>query len=121
MGRIMNVISLGPLEQAVMAIIWRDGNVPVRHVWHELQKDRPIAYTTVMTLMHRLTEKGFLQQEKKGKTHFFSALHSQHQTLHNLVKKTLAAFVDRFGEEAIAAFAEETEQQHQPSSRKKSA
>lgn len=114
----MNVTSLGPLEQEIMSIIWRDGEVCVRHVWKLLQAQREIAYTTVMTLMHRLTEKGFLAQKKVGKTHYFVAVQSQQQTLHHLVQRTLAAFVDRFGEEAIVAFAEEASS-HQPKTGKK--
>ncbi len=96
-----------------MNAIWNKKEVTVREVWMDLLQDRKIAYTTVMTLMHRLTEKGFLSQCKKGRIHAFSACQNQHETVHQLVQHTIQQFVDRFGDEAIAAFAAEADHFHQ--------
>ena len=46
---------LGELEARVMRRIWdRDGPVTVRDITDDLRRDRPIAYTTVMTVMDNL-------------------------------------------------------------------
>jgi hypothetical protein len=52
---------LGPLEHAVMGIVWAHAApITVRHVYAALGADCNLAYTTVMTTMMRLTEKGML-------------------------------------------------------------
>jgi hypothetical protein len=52
---------LGPLEHAVMRIVWAHAApITVKHVFEALSADRDVAYTTVMTTMVRLAEKGML-------------------------------------------------------------
>jgi predicted transcriptional regulator len=51
-----------------MAILWRDEQATVRDVWQQICATRPLAYTTVMTTMTRLAEKGLLTQEQLGTT-----------------------------------------------------
>jgi hypothetical protein len=52
---------LGPLEHAVMRIVWAHAApITVKHVFEALSADRDVAYTTVMTTMVRLAEKGLL-------------------------------------------------------------
>ena len=49
---------LGPLETEIMQIIWQDERSTVKKVHRKLSQQRDIAYTTVMTTMSRLAEKG---------------------------------------------------------------
>jgi predicted transcriptional regulator len=56
----------GPLEREIMAILWRDEQATVRDVWRQILATRSLAYTTVMTGMVRLAEKGLLTQERQG-------------------------------------------------------
>lgn len=61
---------LGDLERAVMDVLW-DGAIPpagvtVRDVAEALQ-DRDLAYTTVMTVLDRLTGKGMVERERDGR------------------------------------------------------
>jgi predicted transcriptional regulator len=53
---------LGPLEVAVMEILWGRGESVVRDVVDRLE--RPLAYTTVMTTLDRLYKKGLLDRRK---------------------------------------------------------
>jgi predicted transcriptional regulator len=53
---------LGPLEIAVMEILWARGDSVVRDVVDRLE--RPLAYTTVMTTLDRLYKKGLLERRK---------------------------------------------------------
>jgi predicted transcriptional regulator len=55
-------LELGPLEMAVMEILWAHGETNVREVAERL--GRPLAYTTVMTTMDRLYKKHFLVRRK---------------------------------------------------------
>ena len=56
---------LGDLECEIMEIVWKlsssNPTVTVREVYDALRKKREIAYTTVMTTMVRLSEKGLLK------------------------------------------------------------
>ena len=58
----------GDLEAAVMDLIWRSQRpVLVRDVVEQIQPERPLAYTTVMTVMDNLHRKGFLSREMVGR------------------------------------------------------
>lgn len=62
---------LGDLEGAIMHVVWQQPEVTVRAVQAALQPTRPLAYTTVLTVMSRLAQKGVLIARKDGKTHHF--------------------------------------------------
>jgi len=58
----------GDLEAAIMDVMWRrDEPATVRQVLDGLTRGRPVAYTTVMTVMDTLHRKGFLQRERTGR------------------------------------------------------
>ena len=53
---------LGPQELQIMKVIWDQGRVTVRDVYETLLRRRHVAYTTVMTMMNILEQKGFLRK-----------------------------------------------------------
>jgi len=57
---------LGPLETEIMQTIWQDERSTVKKVHRKLSQQRDIAYTTVMTTMSRLAEKGVLNRHREG-------------------------------------------------------
>jgi predicted transcriptional regulator len=104
-------ISLGPLEKNVMDCVWREEIVSVKDVHSCLKKSRKIAYTTVMTVMTRLTEKGLLKRKKHGKAFIYSPKRTREQTAKKMIGKIIDSLVDQFGEEAVVAFSDELEHQ----------
>ena len=63
---------LGDLERVVMEHLWtlaheQPDGVTVREVLSRLEDDRTIAYTTVMTVLDRLTKKGLVTRERDGR------------------------------------------------------
>jgi predicted transcriptional regulator len=65
---------LGELEAAVMDLVWtRGAPVTVRDVLTDLHPVRPLAYTTVMTVLDNLHRKGSLQREMAGRAHRYTA------------------------------------------------
>jgi predicted transcriptional regulator len=62
---------LGPLEIALMEILWTGGEGNVRDVIDRL--GRPLAYTTVMTTLDRLYKKGLLARRKSERAFIYSA------------------------------------------------
>jgi predicted transcriptional regulator len=62
--------TLGPLEIAVMEILWAQGQGNVHEVVQKLS--RPLAYTTVMTTLDRLFKKGLLDRRKSERAFVYS-------------------------------------------------
>lgn len=63
---------LGKLEKLIMDRIWSwDHPVAVREVLEDLQRERTLAYTTVMTVMDNLHRKGVLTREKDGRAYLY--------------------------------------------------
>ncbi len=56
---------LGGLEAEIMEQVWRSGSTTVRDVHRAIGGRRDLAYTTVMTVVGRLAEKGLLRREGK--------------------------------------------------------
>lgn len=99
---------LGELEAAVMAICWRDGERTVHDVVTELARtrpDRPVAYTTAMTVMTRLAEKGLLHRTAQGRRYAYRAALSREAYLGQLSARIVDDLVADFGDVALAHFA----------------
>ena len=70
-----------------MKIVWRLGSATVRDVYEELLKRRKIAYTTVMTMMGTLEEKGYLaKSESVGRAYVYKPAETERNVLGGLVQ-----------------------------------
>ncbi|MDI5962861.1 BlaI/MecI/CopY family transcriptional regulator [Streptomyces sp. SL13] len=66
---------LGDLEDAVMTRVWQwNRPLTVREVLEDMQQERSIAYTTVMTVMDNLHQKGWLRREHEGRAYRYEAV-----------------------------------------------
>ena len=54
-----------------MAALWDAGQATVHEIRAQLLPHRPLAYTTVMTVMDRLARKGVVEREKRGRAHLY--------------------------------------------------
>ena len=98
---------LGELEAAVMQIIWRHEEVTVREVREILQPTRPLAYTTVMTIMSRLAQKGVLTTRKQGKVFYYRATVTPDQFIAQRAQRAVQDVLANFGDAAMAYFLHE--------------
>jgi BlaI family transcriptional regulator, penicillinase repressor len=57
-----------------MKVLWSRGQGTVHDVRGDLFPRRPLAYTTVETLLQRLAQKGVLTREKRGRRHLYRPL-----------------------------------------------
>ena len=79
-------------ELELMKIVWRrEQGVTVRDVYEALRARRPIAYTTVMTAMKTLEQKGYLKASQQDRAHLYRPVRSRHQVIRSMVRE----FVDR--------------------------
>lgn len=66
---------MGELEDAVMSRVWEwNRPVTVREVLEDLERDRTIAYTTVMTVLDNLHQKGWVRREVDGRAYRYTAV-----------------------------------------------
>ena len=56
-----------------MSVVWDRGHATVQDVKDALGGRRPLAYTTIMTVMGRLVLKGVLRRSKKGRAYVYTA------------------------------------------------
>lgn len=62
---------LGPLEAEIMGLVWQQGQTTVKQIHRMLSRQREIAYTTVMTTMSRLADKGILKRTRRGMAYLY--------------------------------------------------
>lgn len=104
--------SLGDLEAVVMDHLWSaDVGMTVRDVLERLDREPPLAYTTVQTVMDNLHRKGFLSREKEGRAYRYlptkgRAEHTA-ELMHDLLSDsgdrsvTLLQFLDRMSPKEV--------------------
>lgn len=72
-------------ELAIMNIVWERGQATVRDVYEVMLQERKIAYTTVMTTMKIMQEKGHLKKRSQGRAYVYSPAQPKSQVIRNLV------------------------------------
>jgi predicted transcriptional regulator len=105
-------LSLGPLEREILEIIWSIGSVTVRDVHQQIlaDPDRELAYTSVTTVLKRLTQKGWLGCDRQDKTFIWRALVNREQALALFAYEQLQQFLAVGNPDIVAAFANQLDQ-----------
>jgi len=98
---------LGELEAAIMDILWARDETTVREVVDELNQSRSLAYTTVLTVMGRLVDKGLLTQDKVGRAHLYRPAMSREAYAAQTAGQIIRSLVEDFGDIALAQFSQE--------------
>ncbi len=62
------------LELEILKVLWDEAPLPVRDVRDRLEEHagRPLAHSTVITMLNIMVRKGYLRRKKQGKAFFFS-------------------------------------------------
>ncbi|HSR49802.1 MAG TPA: BlaI/MecI/CopY family transcriptional regulator [Acidobacteriota bacterium] len=91
-----DIPDLGPLEFTLVRLLWKSGPASARQILerYNARSDKPLAYTTVMTLLTRLSEKGVLDVDRSRQPFQFTARVSREQ----LLRQRVHDFVDLFFE-----------------------
>jgi predicted transcriptional regulator len=96
--------ALGDLEADIMERVWQEDEVKVRDIYESIAKDRDIAYTTVMTVMGRLSDKGILSKEREGKHYVYTPAISREEFNKAMVSSFVTGIKDDLGANALAFF-----------------
>jgi predicted transcriptional regulator len=91
--------TLTPQELAIMKVVWRLESATVRDVYEAMRAERTIAYTTVMTMMRILEEKGYLRKSSAERAHVYTPAKPRQQVVGAMVRD----FVDRVFDGASAS------------------
>jgi len=97
-----SILDLAPLELECLSALWPMGEGTVRDIHHQLLEVRPRAYTTVLTIMDRLAQKGIVTRRKVGRAFHYHANLSAEEARLSAVEKIVAGFFDG-SPEALAA------------------
>ena len=89
-------LPVGGLEDAIMDVLWADtGWMTPREVHTRIEADRPLAYTTVTTVLVRLFDKGRLERRKDGRAYAYHPTSNRAEWTATRMDDALANIVDR--------------------------
>ncbi|MBI4873627.1 MAG: BlaI/MecI/CopY family transcriptional regulator [Acidobacteria bacterium] len=91
-----------PLELECLKAMWTLGEGNVKEVRDALAPARPLAYTTVMTLLDRLARKGVLTRRKVSRSFVYTPAVTRDSLRRAAVRELLANFFDG-SEQALIA------------------
>ena len=103
--------SISNLEADIMKIVWERKKVTVREVHEymlrkeiENKKEGFIPYTTVMSTMTTLAEKGLLKQDKSSKTYIYSAAVDNKELSKSIIKSVAEKLLEESSSKMISHF-----------------
>lgn len=76
---------LGETEMEVLHHVWKLKEATVKDVRKLILENREVAYTTIMTVMKNLADKGYLKYRKDGVTYVYSPALEPESVRFNLV------------------------------------
>lgn len=94
MGERKPVPGLTRRELEVMKVVWRLGRATVRQVYEGQRQKKKPAYTSLMTVMKILEQKGVLRHEVEGRAYVYYPTVSRSQMTHRMVKDLVQRLFD---------------------------
>ncbi|MFB6272287.1 MAG: BlaI/MecI/CopY family transcriptional regulator [Salinibacter sp.] len=80
---------LGETEMEVLHHVWDLGEATVADVRERILEDRDVAYTTVMTVLKKLAEKGYLDYHKEGRSYVYKPAEEPNAVQHSLLQRLM--------------------------------
>ncbi len=102
---------MGPLECAVLGALWSGSPASVAEVRSRVNEAQgsDLAYTTVMTVLGRMFDKDILERQRDGRQYLYSPRYAEDELVGVLSRREVDRLVERYGDAALAAFAERLE------------
>jgi predicted transcriptional regulator len=104
-ARRRSLLELAPLELDCMTALWLLGEGTVREIRETLAPRRPRAYTTIMTIMDRLTQKGIVERQRTGRAWKYRANLSKEDARAHAVAQVVENFFGGSMEELLSQMA----------------
>ena len=103
MKRDMESIILTRQELQIMMVVWELGSATVKDVCSTMSRQKKTAYTTVLTLMGILEDKGALVHQRNGRAFIYRPMLSRAQATQNQIRDLVRRFFDGKTEKMIEA------------------
>ena len=94
---------LGALEAAVLEALWSAGEMTTPAVHEAVGRPRGLAYTTILTVLQRLTRKGLVSRRGGGRSHVYAAALTAEEFAERRAESLASTFVG-LGNAGVAAF-----------------
>ncbi|HEV2112032.1 MAG TPA: BlaI/MecI/CopY family transcriptional regulator [Gammaproteobacteria bacterium] len=76
-------------ELEILRVLWQHGDCTVRQVHDSLARDNPVAYTTVLTTLQIMHQKGLVKRDESERAHVYAATLSQRRAQKRFLGKLL--------------------------------
>ncbi|MCG3199939.1 MAG: Transcriptional regulator BlaI [bacterium] len=104
------IAPLSRLEGLIMGVLWERGDSTAKEVREYLEETKPMAHTTVLTILSRLQEKGYIKQiPSLGRSLLFRPIVSKEKVARTSVLELLARFFGGSPEKLVAHLVEEAD------------
>ena len=84
-----SLTQIGETEMEVLHHVWALGEATVADVRERILEERDVAYTTIMTVMKKLAEKGYLQYRREGRSYVYSPARPPSEVQHGLLSSLM--------------------------------
>jgi BlaI family penicillinase repressor len=91
-------------EHRIMEVLWQKGSATVADVAEALAGEDGTAYTTILTMMRILREKGYLRCRKEGRAHVYSPRVDRDTAARKAVRQLLGKFFSGSPGELVLSF-----------------
>lgn len=104
--------ALFDLEADIMEVVWAERweAFAVSDVHEALEHDREIAYTTVMTTVSRLFDKGVLTRERDGRRYMYKPAYTREEFLRAMTREVLDRLPAVARDEAVSYLVDHLEE-----------
>jgi predicted transcriptional regulator len=89
-----SILELAPLELDCMNALWSIGEGTVRQIQQLMIATRPRAYTTIMTILDRLAQKGVVTRQKAGRAYLYRPNLTAEQARAHAIERIVAGFFE---------------------------
>ncbi len=89
-----DTVGLTGLQLSILQILWDHGEATTQDVWRAIQDERPLALTTVATLLSRLERKKVLTHRRDGRQHVYRTTVSRADVRRSKVRDLMETLFD---------------------------
>lgn len=94
---------LGTLEQKIMEVLWNSPK-PLKPAEVKAKISDDFAYTTIMTVLKRLSDKKILKRTPSGNTFLYQPLSDKKSYACSCLDDLFSRLISSYGQEAVTSF-----------------
>jgi predicted transcriptional regulator len=83
---VADIVGLTGLQLSIMEVLWQRREATAQATWRVVSRERPLALTTVATILSRLERKGVVTHRREGRQHVYSAVVSRAEVRRSKVR-----------------------------------